>query len=173
MFVRYGVLQYKHGTELANPILRKMEKVKRRNSPGVTWVLFKWISQSWNSEQCICNFPKISFQCCKIEFDQCHSGKNPWNLYRPPGRGWFRNDFEVLVYRTGMEDGGTDGRSRNNHLFDTIWLYTGDVDIFEGQDQETVAGSGTHLQGLVEWWSRWGLTGSVTMTLKRLGVQNS
>jgi hypothetical protein len=43
-----------------------------------------------------------------------------------------------------MEDGGTDGRSRNNHLFDTIWLYTGDVDMFEGQDQETVAGSGYH-----------------------------
>jgi hypothetical protein len=30
----------------------------RRNHP---WFLFKWISHSWNSEQCICNFPKFSF----------------------------------------------------------------------------------------------------------------
>ena len=48
-----------------------------------------------------------------------------------------------------QEDGGADGQQVGEAGTDMSSTPSGDVEMFEGQDQELVAGTGTHLGGVV------------------------
>ena len=58
------------------PVLNCRDGTTYTTHQGYNWN--EIISHWWNSEQYICNFPKFSFSCCKIEFF-----KFPWGVPHP------------------------------------------------------------------------------------------
>jgi hypothetical protein len=60
-----------------------------------------------------------------------------------------KNLFFSSVRQPMEEDGGADGQQAGEAGTDISSTPSGDVDMFEGQDQELVAGTWTHLGGVV------------------------
>ncbi len=61
-----------------------------------------------------------------------------------------KNLFFTSVRQQMQDDGGEDGQQVGEAGRDISSTPSGDVEMFEGQDQELVVGTGTHLDG-VKW----------------------
>ena len=60
-----------------------------------------------------------------------------------------KNIFFPSVRQEMHDDGGTGGSQVGTSGTDISWTPSGDVEMLEGQDQELVVGTGTHLGGVV------------------------